>query len=107
MMIAVLVTMLFQSAHSTEHLFQEYFQQDTSVTHLKEDGTTKFTALKTAKHSCSICEFTLSSIISPEIFSFHGSVTTTMPTATFAKEKTALTVFTGTLTQLRAPPAIS
>lgn len=68
----VLFTILFQSIHFGEHLFKEYFNNqdiNSHQTHLHHDGTTKIIENNIIHHTCSICEFTLSSILLSGTFS--------------------------------------
>lgn len=80
---AVLFTILFQSVHLGEHLFTEYFSEPI-VIHQHQlddrDTSTKITDNHYNKqHTCSICEFTLSSIVPHktllfQLFSSHETI---------------------------------
>lgn len=68
---AVLFTMLFQSVHFTGHLFSDFLNQnEIAVHHEIQDNALKITKHQPNNHhTCSICEFTLSSAMLSDIFS--------------------------------------
>ncbi len=105
-MLAVLFTMLFQSVHTSEHLFDEYFTDSATAVshHSPEDDSTHFQNLTVKKHTCSICEYTLSATILPEIFTFKSHSTFEAIHYSFTTTATVANSFAGSLFALRAPP---
>lgn len=68
LMAAVLFSILFQSLHSYEHLAKQFAEKQCH--HHYHQGKTEFTHHHTEFDHCFVCEFTLSSFISPENYSY-------------------------------------
>lgn len=101
-MLAVLFAILFQSAHSFSHLAEEFTHDHCH--HKYDISKTEFTHAHHDFDHCFACEFTFSSYLSTEFFSF--SFTNIHKTVTPIAVKTAKPiVFSGSQFALRAPPA--
>lgn len=101
-MLAVLFTILFQSIHTTEHLWEEYLQDDTTVV-VHHNDQLQYLNFKGKHHQCMICAFTLSPMITPDHFYIQ---TTTLFKAIHYCFKTneSAVFFSGSLFSHRGPP---
>lgn len=100
-MLAVLFAILFQSVHSFEHLADEFTHDHCH--HKYDTSKTEFTHAHHDFDHCFACEFTFSSYLPTEFFSF--SFTNSFKTLTQNTVKTEQPiVFSGALFALRAPP---
>ena len=100
-MMAVLFSILFQSFHSYEHLAKQFAEKQCH--HHYNAGKTEFTHHHTEFDHCFVCEFTLSSFVSPERFTFKFQ-TIQREIPYFFNTTEAAETFSGSSCALRGPP---
>lgn len=101
LMIAVLFSILFQSVHSYEHFLDGNVA---TVSQSDDDGSTKIQTLDHNHEKCFVCEFTLSSFIATETFTFNLQVPFKAVAYNFPAAETA-EFFAGSLFSHRGPPS--
>ena len=102
LMITVLFAMLFQSLHSYEHLIQNLSEQKCHQKHI--GSGTQLTHQHYNSEHCFACEFTFSSFIPSELFTFYFKKATIVYGYSFFNSKEIINYFKGSLFALRAPP---
>ena len=60
------VTMLIQSIHFTEHLGTDFWNKEYTI--IKNNSDNSYWISDTTHHHCFVCEFTLATVVFPEIF---------------------------------------
>lgn len=100
-MIAVLFSILFQSVHSYEHFLDG---NAATVSQSADDGSTKIQTLDHNHEKCFVCEFTLSSFIATEFFTFDVQVPFKAVAYNFASVESS-EFFSGSLFSHRGPPS--
>lgn len=100
-MVAVLFSILFQSFHSYEHLVKQFSEKQCH--HKYNTGKTEFTHHHADFDHCFVCEFTLSSFISPDSFTFTLQ-TEQKEIPYFFNTTEASESFSGSFCFLRGPP---
>lgn len=101
LMIAVLFSILFQSIHSYEHFLSG---NATAISHSDDDGHAKIHTLDHDHEKCFVCEFTLSSFIATEIFTFDLRIPFKAVAYNYPATETA-EFFAGSLFSHRGPPS--
>lgn len=101
LMTAVLFAILFQSFHSYEHLAKQFAEKQCH--HHYNVTKTEFTHHHTEFDHCFVCEFTLSSFVAPDTFSFH-TICVQREIPYFLPSPEAVISFSGSLYALRGPP---
>ena len=103
--LTVLLSMLFQTIHSYEHIYQQITEK---TCHHNNNGDQKEI---THSHSvdsnnCPICHFTFSTFISSSFYSITFHKATVVTATVFFYTKASSTFFKGSLFALRAPPLL-
>jgi hypothetical protein len=101
LMVAVLFSMLFQSLHSYEHLVKQLSQEICSH---KYNSSKEITHQHHNFDRCFVCDFSLSSFVSVEIYHLDFKQTNIPSGYTFFKSRAIIQFFKGSLFGLRAPP---
>ncbi|WP_417942317.1 hypothetical protein [Flavobacterium sp. RS13.1] len=102
--LTVLFAMLFQTAHSYEHLYAQIHEKHCA--HKYTSGQKQITHSHNVENNCSICHFAFSTFIS-NTFHTYSFYKTKFPTVkTFIYSSITATFFNGSLFALRAPPAL-
>ncbi|HRB71630.1 MAG TPA: hypothetical protein PK776_07260 [Flavobacterium sp.] len=104
LILAVLFAILFQSVHSFEHLAEEFTHEHCH--HKYDISKTEFTHAHHDFDHCFACEFTFSSYLPTEFFSFTFTNTSKTLTQHIAKTEKPI-VFSGSFFSLRAPPVFA
>ncbi|MBL7866808.1 MAG: hypothetical protein JNM71_02190 [Flavobacterium lindanitolerans] len=101
LMIAVLFSILFQSVHSYEHFLSG---KVATVSQSDDNGHTKIQTLDHDHEKCFVCEFTLSSFIATEAYTFDLFVPFKAVAYNFASVESS-EFFAGSLYSHRGPPS--
>ncbi|MCG2610182.1 hypothetical protein LZZ90_01525 [Flavobacterium sp. SM15] len=101
LLISILFAILFQSAHSFEHLAKQFTQEHCD--HKYDPSKTEFTHSHHNFDDCFVCEFSFSNYIPVEFFSFSFHQTPVAKSLMFFNSEKPI-VFSGSFFSLRAPP---
>ncbi len=100
--LAVLFAMLFQSVHSYEHLAKQLSEKKCSH---KNISSHEITHQHQNFDHCFVCDFTISTFISPDISNFEFKKMTIPSGYSFFNLREITQFFKGSLFALRAPPS--
>ena len=101
LVLAVLLSMLFQSVHSYEHLAQQLSEKEC---HHNYSSKHEITHQHHNFEHCFVCSFTISSFIASDISCFQFQKTIFPSEYSYFKSKEITPFFKGSLFALRAPP---
>ncbi|OXA90430.1 hypothetical protein [Flavobacterium hercynium] len=103
--LTVLLSMLFQTIHSYEHIFQQITEK--TCEHKYTGNQKEITHSHSVdNNNCPICHFTFSTFISNSFYAVTFHKATVVTATTFFYAKTSSTFFKGSLFALRAPPLL-
>jgi len=100
--VAVLFSMLFQLAHSYEHLAKQFSEKEC---HHKYTSKQEITHQHHEFEHCFVCHFSVSSFVASDIHHFEFQKITFPSDYSFFKSKGITQFFKGSLFALRAPPS--
>ena len=103
LMLAVLFSMLFQYVHSYEHLAKQLSEKEC---HHKYTSKQEITHQHISFDHCFVCDFTISTFISSDIFNFEFKKIIIPSGYSLLNSRKITQFFKGSLFALRAPPII-
>jgi hypothetical protein len=101
LVLAVLLSMLFQYVHTYEHLVQQLSKKEC---HHKYTSSHEITHQHHDLEHCFVCHFSVSNFLSSEIYRFEFQKITIPSRYSFFKSREITQFFKGSLFALRAPP---